>query len=114
MKAGFAWTLFIVAALCFGLVGTGCKKQGPAGQTAAQTFEHLPEATNVTAALDQKDFETAVSSLPKIKESATTPEQQQEYRALLELVKNKVLEASATDPKAAEAMQALRLMITGR
>ncbi len=116
MRNGFASLLLIIAGLCVGLLSTGCKKQAPAASdsTSTQISQQLPEATNVLAALDQKDYETAVSGVAKLKDSVSTPEQQEAYRRLLNQVKDKVLEAAPTDPKAADAVQAIRLLITGR
>jgi hypothetical protein len=103
----------IIAALSAALLGVACHQQTSVS-TQPQGFEHLPDATNVTAALDQKDYETAVSGLVKLKESIATDEQQKEYRLLTGQVQEKLLEASTSDPKAADAMKALHMLISGR
>jgi len=115
MKYTIVARLLLAVALCLGVFGTACKKKAAADASQPPlTFASLPEATNVTAALDQKDYETAVSSLAKVKESISTEEQQKEYGVLLDHVKEKVVEAAGSDPKAAEALNTLRLMIIGR
>ena len=115
MRIGFAWRFVILAGICIVLPIVGCKKQSSAGsQATTSAFESLPEATNVTAALDQKDYETALSSLAKLKESVSSEEQQKDYRLLIGQVKERILEASASDPKAADALRALQILISGR
>ena|SRR5690349_5951511 len=114
MKNRTAWHLLVLTSLCLASLSTGCKKQDASAQASALTYQHLPDATNVTAALDQKDYEAAIAALSKVKESVSTEEQQNEFRALMGQVQLKIGEAAASDPKAAEAMQALRVMISGR
>src|SRR5215831_7830611 len=107
------WLTAILLALLS--IGSGCqKKMEPLPALNSQSFPDLPEATNIVAALEQKDYETAVSSLAKLKESVSTEAQQKEYALLTAHVQNKLTEALPTDPKAAEAMQALRVIIAGR
>jgi hypothetical protein len=105
----------VVIGLTFALVGFGCTKQASSSSQASELkFTHLPEATNVTTALDQKDYDGAINAMLKVKDSVSSEEQQNEYGALLGHVQQKVVEASASDPKAAEAMRMLRAMMVGR
>jgi len=111
MRAG---TLLIIVLLLGLILGTGCKKKSVVSTETAQSYQQLPDATNVLAALNQKNYEEAVSGLVKLKDSVATEEQQNEYAILSREVKDKLLDASPTDPKAQEALQAFRLMTMGR
>jgi hypothetical protein len=100
-------------------LGGGCSKKGTeqatgADATAVQAAQALPEGTNVLAALDQKDYETAVSGLAKMREAVTGGDQETQFITLKQHVKNRLIEASATDPKAADALNALRMLTQGR
>lgn len=100
-------------ALCLG-IGTACKKaDGPIPETTQAALK-LPGATNVIAALDQKDYAGAMAVLLKVRESLATAEQQMEFMVLTREVRGRLTEASASDPKAAEALKALRVMMGGR
>jgi hypothetical protein len=103
----------MVAIAGIALGGAGCKKSA-APASSAPTFQHLPEATNVVAALNQKDWEAAVGGYGRLKETVTTPEQEAELAVLSKEVRTTLLEAAETDPKASEALQAFRMVLFGR
>jgi len=95
-------------------VGTACKKSdGPSLETTQAALK-LPGATNVFSALDQKDYAGAMAALAKVRESLATSEQQMEFMVLTREVRGKLTDASASDPKAAEALKAMRVMTGGR
>jgi hypothetical protein len=105
--------------VCLGLCfGAGCKgkSEATAGSQspAVLAAQKLPEGTNVLAALDQKDYEGAVGALAKLQQSSSEGELAGDYLTLKLYVKNKLIELSATDAKAAEALNALRLLTQGR
>ena len=108
------WIVFTLIGLCWGFLGTACKKQAASTAGSAGSYQQLPEVTNVFAALNQKNYDEAVSELVKLKQSVSTEQQQNEYALLTREVKDKLLDASPSDPKAAEALQTYRLLTTGR
>lgn len=95
-------------------VAVACKEKAGPKPSAIQAPPHLPAATNAIAALNQKDYEGAVAALVKIREAVSTGDQQMEFLGLTREVRGHLLDASATDPKAAQALEALRLMTSGR
>jgi hypothetical protein len=106
----------IAMAMSLGVGGAGCSRERPATPDA-QTMElalKLPGATNVLAALDKKDYAGAIAAWAKVKESPATERQQLEFSALTRELKTRLMEASAADPKAAEALEALRAFTAGR
>ena len=96
--------------LALGL-GSGCKKQVVVAPEPALS---LPGAKEVMAAVEKKDYDGAMAALMKVKDAATTEEQNNQFTALLRETKTKVIEIGGDDPKAAEFAGALRTMITGR
>jgi hypothetical protein len=105
--------LLLLPVLLIGLAGA-CKKQTVDTSTATQTYSQLPDATNVLASLTQKNYDEAVAALVKMKENVTSEEQQNQYTLLVRQVKDQLLDAAPTDPKASDALQAYRVMSTGR
>jgi len=67
----------------------------------------------VFAALDKKDYDGAMAAWAKIKQSTPADQQQAELAALTRELKNRLMEASNTDPKARKP-SALRAMTSGR
>jgi len=107
------WVTLIVGGLWLGAVGSGCSRNtAPVNQM--EIALKLPGATNAFAALAKKDYDGAMTAWAKVKESVSTPEQQTEFSAFTREFKNRLMEASNTDPKAAEALGALRAMTSGR
>jgi hypothetical protein len=96
--------------------GTGCKKKEATTETpaASNATPNLPGAADVTGALDKKDYEGTMAALLKVRQGVTTSDEQLQYTILTAQVKDKLLMAAPTDPKAAEALTALRLMTAGR
>ena len=109
--AGLAAVTALGLALCAGSAGCG-KNTAPVNQM--EIALKLPGATNVFAALEKKDYEGAMAAWAKVKESATTEQQQLEFTAFTREFKNKLMEASTTDPKATEALNALRAFTATR
>ena len=110
-----SWISLIAVAAWVGVSCPGCSRQ-PKDAILDQKIEaasSLPGATNVIAALDRKDYEGAISALVTVKESVTQ-EQLVEYAILTSNVKVRLMEAAPSDPKAAEALNVLRSLSTGR
>jgi 3-hydroxyisobutyrate dehydrogenase-like beta-hydroxyacid dehydrogenase len=126
--------LFIAIALLAGLAA-GCGKKAQAPETAAPpsastaetaakpsapaeagsvSSSSLPEAKEVMAALDKKDYDTVVAGLLRAKMTATSREQQLQFSTLAEEVKIKLLEAAPSEPKATAALADLRRITGGR
>lgn len=108
------------AFLCCVGFGIGCGEKSPpppsfvAGEDSQDAAEKkLPGAGAVMAALDEGDYAKAISSLAKLGRQAR-PEQKIDVMVLTREVNMKLLEASATDPKAKEALEAMRIMSIGR
>jgi len=114
--------------LTFGLallvgVFAGCKKksvEGASGEPAAVTegaaapAAASSQAGTVRAALEKKDYDGVVGGLIAMKQSASTPEQMNEFTALVDEVKVKLLDEAPSNPKAAEALATLRRITGGR
>lgn len=66
------------------------------------------------SSLDQKDYEGAVATLAKIQQSVENDEQRSAVAIIRAHVRDKLTEASATDPKATEALNAVRMLTIGR
>lgn len=108
----------LAAGFSLGVLFCGCKgskepKIGAPGP-AVEAAQKLPDGTNVLAALDQKDYEGAVAALAKIQPTANQGELAPSFLTLKLYVKNRLRELAPTDPKAAEALNAIRLMTEGR
>ena len=108
------WTTLVLIGLCCALLGTACKKQATTEVAPTQAYQQLPEATNVLASLNEKNYDEAIAALAKLKEFVSTEQQRSEYLLLTRQVRDKLTEASAADPKAQEALQAYRVMTMGR
>ena len=126
-KARFA------TAVLLGLMIAGCGKKGE--ETAAETGategsataagnsgaaatapgkEVLPGASSVRAAIEKKDYDTAVGGLLALRGAARQGPQAEEYTTLYDEVKLALLDASQSDPKAASALMTLRAAAAGR
>jgi len=109
----------IVMAFCFALA-IGCKAKvetdaGGPDAAAVAAAQQLPEGQSVLTALDQKDYEAAVAGLAKIQQSIESGgDQESNFLVLKQHVKDKLMNASATDPKATEALNGLRFLTQGR
>ena len=123
MKTLSWYAVLSVIGLSFGF-GTGCGKKtsarsasasdAAAKPAAAETKPQLTGADEVRAALEKKDYEGAMAALLRVRQSVATSDQDVQYLALAHEVKNKLLEASTSDPKATEALSALRAMTIRR
>jgi len=92
--------------------GTGCGKKAAPAPVAAVT-QGIPGAAEVMEALAKKDYEAALAALTKAKQEANE-EQQPQVMQLFLTVKDKLNDLAPTDPKAAEALSALRMSSIGR
>jgi hypothetical protein len=100
------------------LLSAGCKAKVeplPVDDAAAarEAAQKLPEGSAVISALEQKDYQSAIGALAKV-QAGVTPELQDHYILLKLHVKNTLIDAAATDPKAEEALNAFRFMTMGR
>lgn len=100
--------LLLVSALL--VLGAGCSKSGDSSSSGPINLEGAPE---VISALDRGDFETTVASLAKVK-ATVTEDKKEEYRKLLQRVKDGMVKAMSTNEAAVKAYQALRFLETGR
>lgn len=104
--------VFVVGALL--ACGVACNKSGKPGDSGAFTLEG---ATNVTGALDQKDYEGAVGALIKVKTALpkdTSSPEWVEYRRLRSKVTEALTEVMGTDEAAKRAYDMLRFAEVGR
>src|ERR1051325_6514984 len=97
--------------------GLGCKgknqSSGGASAPEVQAAERLPEGTNILAALNQKDYEAAVAGLAKLQPLVSNGEWARDFLTWKMYVKGKLAELAPTDPKAAEALNAVRALTKG-
>jgi len=107
------WVAVIALGVWLGLSASGCSK-APPPVTETDIALKLPGATNVFAALAKKDYQGAMVAWAKLKDSVSESEQQAQFAALTRTLRNQLAEASTTDPKAAEAFNALRAIMSGR
>ena len=94
--------------------GCGKSPQATAESEIAGVLAKLPGAAEVKAAVDKKDYDAAMASLLKVKATLATEDQQLQFMALSHWLKGKLIDASATDPKAAETLNTMRAMSVGR
>lgn len=90
----------------------GCKKAAapePAAMTPA-----APGGAEVAAAMAKKDYDAVVGALVKANQEATTPDQQEAFRALLKSVAGDLRGLSLEDPKAKEAFDTVSRLGAGR
>jgi hypothetical protein len=66
------------------------------------------------ATIDKKDYDGAVRSLVKLRRGVKSNEQLVQFQVLASEAKMRLLDASATDPKAEQAANAIRAMTLGR
>ena len=112
-------------------IGTGCGKKadtkspnttGSSEQPQAATASKSTEATSaklsgsqeVMAAIDRKDYDGAIATLLRIRQSVANAEQQVQFANLADEARIKLIEAAPTQPKAAEALGVLRRITGGR
>ncbi len=114
MRAKYAgWVAAVALGLWLGVGGVGCSKSTAPVDRAPVALK-LPGATNVFTALAQKNYEGAIAEWAKLKDTATDDEQRAQFAALTTELRNRLSEAANTDPKAAEAFNALRTVLMGR
>jgi len=94
--------------------GASCGTRTRPAPPAALDSTKLPGASEVMAAIEKKDYDGAMAGLLKIRQTVTTEEQQMQYMVLSREARDKLIEAAASEPKAAEAVEALRAMTRGR
>jgi 6,7-dimethyl-8-ribityllumazine synthase len=107
--ARYASLIAVGLLACFSF---GCKKAS-VDPAVVEGASKLPGAAEVMAAIDKKDYEGAMAALAKVREGLTSEDQTVQYMVLARQARDKMSEAAATDPKAAEAVNTLRAMTTG-
>jgi hypothetical protein len=112
MKKVIGCTVVALVGLCTGL-GTGCGTKSTAPTTQVDA-KKLPGSDAVMAAIEKKNYDGAIAALMKVSQNVTNQEQQMEFILLTRDVKDKMIEAAPNDPKAAEALAALRGATMGR
>jgi len=93
---------------------TGSSAQPPAAAASKSTSAKLSESQEVMAAIDRKDYDGAIATLLRIRQSVAGAEQQMQFANLADEVRIKLIEAAPTQPKAAEALGVLRRITGGR
>ncbi|GEM_PF-1393560 len=121
MKNLNAFSVLAFLSLCL-VLPPGCRKKPTTTENgvvlqkatpeAAATASKLNGASQVMTAINNKDYDAAVALLMQIQQTVASDEQKVQFLTLASEVKNKLLEAGATDPKAAEAANAVRRMTT--
>ncbi len=115
--------ILIIAVAVLAGCSAGCgKKAGTGGAAApAATAEagsvsasKLPGANDALAALDKKDYDGVIAGVMRVRQSVASAEQQAEFTVLVDEVKIRLLDSAPSDPKAAEALTALRRITGGR
>jgi hypothetical protein len=94
------------------VIGTGCGKSG-VDPTVVDAASKLPGAADVSAAIDKKDYDGAVTALVKVQQSLTNEEQNVQFRVLAWETLQKMNPAAVTNAQAADAVNAIRAMTTG-
>jgi hypothetical protein len=105
-------------------LGAGCGKKGDT-TSSSEPQSTAPKSTpaasakpsgsqEVLAAIDRKDYDGAIASLLRLRQSATTPEQLVQFANLADEARIKLLDAAPYQPKAAEALTVLRRITGGR
>ena len=95
-------------------ISLGCGPKNPPANASKLDTLTLPGVTDVKAALEKKDYEGAVAAYLKINQNVTTEEQHVQVMALSRELRLKLSEAASTDPKAAEALNTIGTLTTGR
>lgn len=124
MNSSARLALLASIVLSFGLT-TGCgKKQAAAPAASGATPAAAPVSTksaaqiagadDVVTALEKKDYDEAIAALMRVQSTVRTDEQKVQYSTLAWETKNKLTEAAEKDPKAGQALMALRSMTSGR
>jgi hypothetical protein len=93
---------------------TGCRKPPAEDPNVIKAAESQPGAAEVMAAIQKKDFEGAVVALSRVRDQATTDEQNVQFMLLARQAREKIAEIAPYDPKAQEVVSLLRGMVTGR
>lgn len=116
MKARKQSWVVLGTVLILGLGGIGCEKKREAEHQSAVTeaTAQLPGSAEVFGPLEKKDYEGSIKALMQLKNSIQTPEQQTHYVTISDELKIRLLDEAPNDPKAAEALAALRAMTGGR
>jgi hypothetical protein len=109
--------LGIVASLA---IGSGCKAKSKPEQAnaedapAIQAAQSLPDGTNILAALNQGDYDTAAQGVMKLQQSIESGPAAVQVETLKMYVKSRLIQLAPTDPKANDALNALRAATAGR
>ena len=109
--------LLVVALVLLPLpFSAGCKKKEKTAAVppAMEEALHQPGASEVMAAIDKKDYDSAVAQLMAVRQAATTEEAQKQFALLAFQARDKLAQPATTDPKAAEALSAIRALSMGR
>ena len=123
--SGTTQAKFCLPLLCAALIslGMGCGKKAPeassqpaaaATQAGPVSESNLPGANEVLAAIDRNDYDAAIGGVIGVRQTVTTADQNLQFATLVHEVRLKLLEAAATDPKANQALTALRQITGGR
>lgn len=104
----------VIVAAVLVILPVGCRKPPAEDPNVIKAAESQPGAAEVMAAIQKKDFEGALAALNKVREQATTEEQNVQFMLLARQAREKIAEVAPNDPKAMEIVALLRGMVTGR
>jgi hypothetical protein len=113
MKPGSRSLVGLACAVLVALSATACKKRNIEAEVA-ETAHQLPGAAAIMASIDKKNYDEAIAGLLKIRQGATSEEQMAQFAVLAREARDKIRDTGGNDPKAAEAVQLLRNLSTGR
>lgn len=107
-----------IVGLCISFLSVGCGGEadpedlsnGAAGSLSASTLEGADE---VIMSVEGEDYKRAISTLVKMKRRVKGDDQVQ-FMILAREVKDLLLQAAGTNPRAGQALTALRMMSSGR
>ena len=113
----------LAACLILGL-GSGCGKKeeagaeapaaAAAGEAGSVSQSGIPGANEALTLIDKGDFQGGMASIIRIKQATPPGEAQAKFAILADEARIRFLDAAPTNPKAAEALQALRQITAGR
>jgi len=86
----------------------------PTAAAAPAGAEVLPGASRVRSAMASQDYENAVGGLLALRGAATRSPQTEEFMVLYDEVKFGLMDASTSNPKAAQALAMLRAATASR
>ncbi len=107
------WIAAVVASLVLTLFMTSACSKSKSKEGAAITAK-IAGASEANSALQKKDYDALLTALGTATAAIASEADQAEYRKLTNEVLDALRLVRDQDPKAAEAFQAVRMMVMGR